>query len=71
MTPGKLAPRHRRNIPLEMKTLTNKIVIARKPHTLACGCVISPGRPYHSLALLVNGSFVYRKGHMHGCTEVL
>lgn len=71
MTPGKLTPRHRRNVPLAMRTLKNKVMIARKPHTLACGCIISPGRPYHSVAMFINGSFVYRKGHIQGCLEVM
>lgn len=56
----------------KVRKLKAKIVTARKPHTLHCGCSIKPGQQYTQIAALVNGHFFYEKHHVARlCIETL
>jgi hypothetical protein len=54
-----------------IRVLWNAIRVAKKHHTLDCGCRIKPGWTYHAAGALVNGRLSYNKRHVVGCLELI
>lgn len=56
----------------QIREVSAEVRLAKKPHTLKCGCTLKAGLHYGRIAVIMNGSFVAEKHHLSGlCIERL